>query len=125
MIVEVVAAIIWDSDRFLVCQRPCTKPRPLLWEFPGGKVETGESLEDALIRECREELGITLSVGSIFGNAAHTYNDITIHLTILNATILEGTPQPLEHYDLHWITFEQITRYRFCPADKKVLDMLL
>ena len=58
--VEVVAALIWDKERFLICQRPANKARALLWEFVGGKVEAGESLQEALIRECREELSISV-----------------------------------------------------------------
>ena len=63
---EVVAALIWDKDKFMISQRPVHKARGLLWEFVGGKVEPGETKEDALIRECREELAVTLSVGDVF-----------------------------------------------------------
>ena len=80
---EVVAALIWDGDRFLICQRPAHKARGLLWEFVGGKVEPGETKEDALIRECREELDITLSVGDVFMEVTHEYPDLTVHLTCL------------------------------------------
>ena len=118
--IEVVAALIWDNDRFLICQRPEHKARPLLWEFPGGKVEPGESMEDALIRECREELGITLSVGSLFENAVHEYDEITINLSVFNAEISEGYPQLLEHNDLRWITIEELPLYTFCPADESI-----
>ena len=64
--VEVVAALIWRGDRFLACQRPAHKARGLLWEFVGGKVEPGETKEEALVRECREELGVTVRVGEVF-----------------------------------------------------------
>lgn len=93
MITEVVAALIWDKERFLICQRPANKARPLLWEFVGGKVEPGETKEQALIRECKEELGITLSIGDAFMDVVHEYPDITIRLTLFNATIAEGIPQ--------------------------------
>ena len=63
---EVAAALIWDQDRFLICQRPAHKARGLLWEFVGGKAEPGESLEQALVRECREELAVTVSPGPVF-----------------------------------------------------------
>ena len=63
---EVVAALIYDGDKFLICQRPKNKARGLLWEFVGGKVEDGESKEQALVRECREELGITVKAGDVF-----------------------------------------------------------
>ncbi len=84
---EVVAALIWDNDKFMICQRPANKARPLLWEFVGGKVEPGETKEQALIRECKEELDIVLEVGEIFTEAVHEYPDITIRLTVLNAKI--------------------------------------
>ena len=64
--VEVVAALIWKNNKFMICQRPAHKARGLLWEFVGGKVESGETKEQALIRECKEELGIHLSVGEVF-----------------------------------------------------------
>ena len=121
--VEVVAALIWDENRFMICQRPAHKARALLWEFVGGKVEPGESKEQALIRECREEIAVTLSVGSIFMDVVHDYPDITVHLTLYNATITEGSPQRLEHNDIKWITPQQIPHYSFCPADKEILEV--
>lgn len=90
--VEVVAALIRREGKFLICQRPENKARALLWEFVGGKVEQGETKERALIRECREELGITVAVGAAFAEVVHEYPDITVHLTLFNATIAEGTP---------------------------------
>ena len=122
--VEVVAALIWDENRFMICQRPAHKARALLWEFVGGKVEPGESKEQALIRECREEVAVTLSVGSIFMDVVHEYPDITVHLTLYNATIAEGSPQRLEHNDINWITPRQIPHYNFCPADKEILTKI-
>ena len=118
---EVVAALIWDNDKFMICQRPAHKARGLLWEFVGGKVELGETKEQALIRECREELAITLSVGDVFMDVIHEYPDITVHLTLFNATIAEGEPQKLEHNDIRWITPSEIPNYEFCPADKTIL----
>lgn len=118
---EVVAALIRDKGRFLICQRPAHKPRGLLWEFVGGKVERGESKEQALIRECREELDITLSVGETFMDVIHEYPDLTVHLTLFNAIIAEGTPKMLEHNDIRWITPAEIPLYDFCPADEEIL----
>lgn len=123
--VEVVAALIWDENRFMICQRPAHKARALLWEFVGGKVEPGESKEQALIRECREEIAVTLSVGNIFMDVVHEYPDITVHLTLYNATITEGSPQRLEHNDIKWITPRQIPHYNFCPADKEILERII
>ena len=120
--VEVVAALIWDSDKFMICQRPVHKARALLWEFVGGKVEPGETKEQALIREWQEELAITLSVGDVFMDVIHEYPDITVHLTLFNATIAEGVPQKLEHNDIKWITPAEIPNYKFCPADEEILE---
>ena len=124
-ITEVVAALIWDGDKFMICQRPAHKARALLWEFVGGKVEPGETKEQALIRECQEELAITLSVGEVFMDVVHEYPDITIRLTLFNATIAEGTPQRLEHNDIKWITSQEIPNYDFCPADEDILKAII
>ena len=105
----------------MICQRPKNKARALLWEFVGGKVEPGETKEQALMRECREELGITLSVGDIFMDVLHEYSDITVHLTLFNAVIAERVPQMLEHNDIKWITPDEIPNYEFCPADEEML----
>ncbi|NLC43509.1 MAG: (deoxy)nucleoside triphosphate pyrophosphohydrolase [Clostridiales bacterium] len=122
--VEVVAALVWDEDKFLICQRPAHKARGLLWEFVGGKVEHGETKEQALIRECMEELAISLSVGDVFMDVVHEYPDIKVHLTLYNATITEGIPKLIEHNDLKWITPEEIPEYDFCPADEEILKRL-
>ena len=118
---EVVAALIWDNDKFMICQRPAHKARALLWEFVGGKVEPGETKEQALIRECMEELNILLSVGDVFIDVMHEYPDITVHLTLFNATIAKGEPQKLEHNDIKWIIPSEIPNYEFCPADEEIL----
>lgn len=121
---DVVAALVWDNGKFMICQRPAHKARPLLWEFVGGKVEPGETKEQALIRECQEELAITLSVGKVFMDVVHEYPDISIRLTLFNATIAEGIPQKLEHNDIQWITPAEIPNYDFCPADKDILSKI-
>lgn len=121
---EVVAALIWDGDRFMACQRPAHKARGLLWEFVGGKVEPGETKEEALVRECREELGVTIAVGNVFMEVEHVYPDLTVHLTLFHARIMEGVPQKLEHNDIQWITIEEIDQFAFCPADEEILKKL-
>ena len=121
---DVVAALIWKENRFLICQRPAHKARGLLWEFVGGKVEPGESMKDALIRECREELDITVGVQDIFTQVIHEYPDILIRLTLFHCTIEEGTPKLLEHEDLKWITPSQIPEFDFCPADTDILALI-
>lgn len=121
---EVVAALIWADDRFLICQRPAHKARGLLWEFVGGKVEPGETYEQALIRECQEELAITISVGDVFMEATHHYPDMIVHLTLFHASIVAGSPQLLEHRALRWITAAEIPQYDFCPADRPILQRI-
>ena len=121
---EVVAALIWDENRFLACQRPAHKARGLLWEFVGGKVEPGETKKQALIRECQEELAVTVAVQDVFMEVDHVYPDLTVHLTLFNASIAEGIPQKIEHNDLRWITVEEIDQYEFCPADEEILRRL-
>lgn len=123
--VQVVAALIWQGDKFMICQRAVNKMRALEWEFVGGKAEKGETLEEALIRECHEEIGATVSVGEIFMELDHVYPDITIHLTLFNCEIAEGTVQKLEHNDIRFITPDEIPQYNFCPADKEILAKII
>lgn len=122
--VEVVAALIRDNDRFMICQRPSHKSNSLLWEFVGGKVEPGETKEQALIRECREELDVTLAVGKEFFDVVHEYPDITVHLTLFEAVITSGTPKALEHNDIRWITADEIPNFTFCKADTQILKKI-
>ena len=121
---NVVAALIWKGDKFMICQRPSHKARGLMWEFVGGKVEEGESFENALIRECREELAIEIKPLDIFTEVKHVYPDITISLTLFNAVITSGEPVLLEHEDLRWIKPLEIDEYQFCPADKEILEKI-
>lgn len=123
--VEVAAALIWQGDKFMICQRPAHKGNALLWEFVGGKAEKGETLEQTLIRECKEELDVTVSVGEKFIETEHQYPDIKVHLTVFNAKIESGEPKLLEHNDMKWITPEEIPMYDFCPADKVILDKII
>ena len=119
---EVVAALIKRDNKFLICQRPRNKARALLWEFVGGKVEQGESREDALKRECKEELDVDITVGKLFVRVVHEYPDITIGLSLFEAEIDEGQEiKLLEHVDAKWITAEEIDEYKFCPADEDIL----
>lgn len=123
--IEVVAALIWDKDRFLICQRPENKERGLLWEYVGGKVEPGETKQEALIRECREELDVTITVGDVFMDVVHEYPDITVHLTLFHASIAEGTIRLLEHNAIAWITPAEIPDYDFCPADEDINKQII
>jgi 8-oxo-dGTP diphosphatase len=122
--VEVVAALLWRGNRFLIAQRPAHKARGLLWEFVGGKVEPNETKPQALVRECREELGVEIAPEDVFLQLVHAYPDITVNLTLYNAHLVSGTPQKLEHNDLRWITVAEIPQYNFCPADAAILQKL-
>ncbi len=121
---EVVAALIWDGEKFLICQRPEHKARGLLWEYVGGKVEAGETKEEALVRECKEELDVTIFVGDVFMDVIHEYPDITVHLTLFHAQIVSGEIKLLEHNAVAWITPDEIPNYAFCPADKEINERI-
>lgn len=123
--IQVVAALIRnEKGEFLICQRPANKSRALLWEFVGGKVEKNETPRDALIRECHEELAIMVNPTQIFDQVTHSYDDVTVHLTLFLATITSGTPQKLEHNDIKWVTVSQMPNYDFCPADYTILQKI-
>lgn len=120
MEIRVVAALIEEGGKFLVCRRPANKARGLLWEFAGGKVEQGEEKAAALVRECREEL----DVGEVFTELTHVYPDVTVRLTLFCARIAAGVPQRLEHAELRWATPQEMLSLEFCPADAPILRML-
>ena len=121
---QVVAALIFRGDRLMICQRPEHKPRALLWEFPGGKVEPGETRQQALKRECKEELDVEVEPGKIFMEVTHKYPDMTIHLTLFLSEIKMGEPKLLEHQDICWVTPEETAHYPFCPADEEILNRI-
>ena len=122
--IDVVAALIWEKDKFMICQRPANKARGLLWEFVGGKVEYGESMEAALSRECAEELAVHVQVGDLFMQVIHDYPDMLIRLSLYHCVIPEGFPQKLEHNDIRWIHPSEIDQYEFCPADTDILKYI-
>lgn len=121
---EVVAGLIRDGERFLICQRPAHKARRLLWEFAGGKVEAGESGEQALRRELREELGIDVEVQEQVAEVTYAYPELTVHLTLYGAAIVRGEPRLLEHNGLRWIALDEAYDGEFCPADQLLLAEL-
>lgn len=121
---QVVAALIWQNNRFLICRRPAHKTRGLLWEFVGGKVETGETKQQALMRECMEELAVKVRVDDVYMQLVHEYPDMTVELTLFNAAIVEGEPQLLEHSEIRYISVDEIDRFDFCPADVEILKKL-
>lgn len=124
-IVQVVASLIWKDNKFMICQRPANKTRAFQWEFVGGKAEKGETREEALIRECKEELDVTVKVRDIFMEVDHQYPDINVHLTLFNSEIAEGEVKMLEHNDIKWITPDEIQNFTFCPADKDILEKII
>ena len=123
-VIEVAAALIWRGDKFFICRRPANKARALLWEFPGGKVEQGETFAGALERECAEELGTRVEAGAVFASVTHEYPDITVNLTLLDCVVTGGEPVLLEHAGCAWITADEIGKYEFCPADIELLEAI-
>ncbi|MBQ4207861.1 MAG: (deoxy)nucleoside triphosphate pyrophosphohydrolase [Clostridia bacterium] len=121
---QVVAALIRRGNRFLICRRPAHKTRGLLWEFVGGKVEKGETKQQALARECMEELAVEIAVGPVYMQVVHPYPDMTVELTLFDAAITAGEPQLLEHCEIAWITPQEIDNFDFCPADVEILAKL-
>ena len=113
-----------NMTQSLFCIRS-KEPYKGLYNFVGGKVEEKETMEQALIRECREELDITVAVDDVFMEVQHEYPDLLVRLTLFNATIAEGTPKMLEHNDIRWIFVEEIPQYDFCPADVDILKRLM
>ncbi len=122
--VRVVAALIWCERRFLICRRPQNKARGMLWEFVGGKVEPKETDRAALMRECREELGVDIAAGELYMQVTHPYPDLTVQLVLYHAAITRGTPQKYEHDDLRWITADETDGFDFCPADTEILQKI-
>ena len=118
---EVVAALIRDGGRFLICQRPEGKNCALGWEFPGGKIEAGETKAQALARECWEELNVELQVLGELADVVHDYPGFSIHLSLLEARVASGKMEALEHRAIRWIDESEIPDYKFCPADAKLI----
>ena len=118
--IDVVAALIFNNNKLLICQRPIYKARGLLWEFIGGKAERNETMQEALIRQVKEEIDVSIEVKDIFINVKHEYSDIVINLTVFNASIIEGSIEKLEHNDIKWIDISEIDNYEFCPADIEI-----
>ena len=124
-IIEVVGAIIKDDDRFLVGQRPADKSQGGMWEFMGGKIEPGETPEQALARECREELALEIEDERIIGSVVHEYPDKTIRLTLISCSPKSGSvPAALEHQQIRWVTRAEMNDMPFCPADADLIKTL-
>ena len=124
MIVDVVAAVIRDNGKILITQRFDHVHLPGLWEFPGGKVEAGESLEAGLKREIREELGLEIAVEDEIFTIEHEYPTKTVRLHFFNCSIIEGDPQPIEVADLRWVRPAELGQFEFPPADAGLIRIL-
>ena len=121
-IIEVVGAIIKDGNRYLVGQRAANKSQGGLWEFMGGKIEQGETPEQALARECREELDLEIENERIIDSVVHEYPEKTIRLTLIECTPKVGSlPRPNEHQDIRWVTREEMEVLDFAPADRDLI----
>ena len=124
-IVEVVGAIIKDGDRYLVGQRAANKAQGGLWEFMGGKIEPGETPEQALARECREELALEIENEHIIDSVVHEYPEKTIRLTLILCSPKSGSvPKALEHQQIRWVTRSEMDALDFAPADNECLNLI-
>ncbi len=124
-IVEVVGAIIKDGDRYLVGQRAANKSQGGLWEFMGGKIEPGETPEQALARECREELSLEIENEYVIDSVVHDYPEKTIRLTLISCTPKEGSsPKAMEHQQIRWVSRDEMDNMNFAAADRELIVKL-
>jgi len=124
--IRVVAAVIEKEGRFLITQRRLTAVLPGLWEFPNGKVEAGESDEEALRRELRERVGVDIEVGRSTARRSHRYDGYVVELILYRANILPGQePRPVRVADLRWVKAQELENYAFPPADQATMNLLL
>ena len=123
--IEVVGAAIIEGNKVLATQRSEIMKLPLKWEFPGGKIQKGETHEEALIRELREELGIDISVGNFIAKGSSVVDDRLINLYVYSAKILKGTPQAREHARIVWMDIEEIMKLDWAEADLPACKQLL
>lgn len=122
--IEVVAAMIRDGERALLCRRPEGKNLGGKWEFPGGKIEPGETGEAAIAREIREELGVEIEVGAKLAAVTQEYPGRTVRLALYGARVLRGAPRMLEHSDMRWVPLEELCGFDLCPADRQLIERL-
>lgn len=118
---QVAAAIIRRGGRILICRRGPGGNCAWLWEFPGGKLEPGETPDQCAVRECREELGADIRVTGEYGKCRYRYPDREIALTFLDAELFAGEPRLTVHSDMRWVTPGELTGYTFCPADREII----
>ena len=124
-VIEVVGGIIRRGDKYLLGRRPAGKSLGGHWEFIGGKIEPGETPEQALARECREEIALEIVNEKVCTSVTHAYPDRTIHLTLIDCEPAPGAePTALEHEALGWYTPAGMRSLDFCPADAELLPRL-
>ena len=122
--IDVAAALIFHNGKLLITQRRPDDHLPNLWEFPGGKVEPGETFQECLVREIREELAIEISVGELVEDLTHTYPEKTVRLCFFNCRLVSGEAKPIHVQDLHWISRDQLQNFEFPAADAKLIECL-
>ena len=122
---QITAAIIRHEQQYLICQRAHDDELPLLWEFPGGKLEPGETLEECIIRECQEELGVDIRICGEFGKTSYPYKQWELVFTFFDAEIAAGTPVTTVHEQIRWVSAAELMEYTFCPADVEIVEKLV
>lgn len=122
--IPVVAGFMRKDGKILVGQRPENNTLAGMWEFPGGKIELGESPEDALARELREELGIEATIGELKLVCSHTYGDVGILILFYEVLFWKGAPKAQHHMMLEWIHPEELSHRNIPDANKKILDRI-
>jgi 8-oxo-dGTP diphosphatase len=122
---RVVAAVIEQRGRYLITQRRSVAVLPLLWEFPGGRVEPEETDADALAREVEHRLGVQLRVGTLISFVSHQYERYTLDLHLYAGTISGGTPRPVNVHAFEWVSSRAFDEYPFTPADEASVAALL
>jgi mutator protein MutT len=122
--IEVAAALIFRSGKLLITQRHAGAHLGGLWEFPGGKREAGETFEQCLVREIREELGVQISVGELFEEISHDYPEKSVHLKFFIGKLLSGEPTPLDCAAVNWVSRAELTDFEFPAADAQLLARL-
>lgn len=123
--IDVVGAVIRDGGRVLLAQRPEGKAQAGLWEFPGGKIEPGETPAEALARECREELAVAIEEPRLLASVVHHYPEKTVRLVLMECRLAPGfAPVPQEHQQVAWVAPEQLPAMDLCPADRELLPAL-